>query len=89
VEWRKSASHPTEAADVSKAKFYDLEIMCRERAAAGRNEIEYWLMEAEEWGGFDALAMCNGRRRQLLRGPAARAHQGWLAPRQVSVDGLS
>ena len=33
----------------SKSQFYDLEIMCRERAAAARNEMDYWLIEAEEW----------------------------------------
>jgi hypothetical protein len=33
----------------SKSQFYDLELMCRERAAAARKEMEYWLAEAEEW----------------------------------------
>jgi hypothetical protein len=33
----------------SKSQFYDLEFMCRERAAAARKEMEYWLTEAEEW----------------------------------------
>jgi hypothetical protein len=36
----------------SKNQFYDLEVMCRERAAAARNETEYWLTEAEEWARF-------------------------------------
>jgi hypothetical protein len=36
----------------SKSQFYDLEIMCRERAAAARNEMDYWLIEAEEWARF-------------------------------------
>lgn len=80
VEWRKSAFTSYRSCRCIESQFYDLEIMSRERVAAGRNEIDYWLIEAEEWGGFDALATCNGRRRQLLRGPAARAHQGWLAP---------
>jgi hypothetical protein len=29
--------------------FYDLEVMCRERAVAAAKELEYWLAEAEEW----------------------------------------
>jgi hypothetical protein len=33
----------------SKSQFYDLELMCQERAAAARKEMEYWLAEAEEW----------------------------------------
>ena len=33
----------------SKGQFYDLELMCQERAAAARKEMEYWLAEAEEW----------------------------------------
>jgi hypothetical protein len=33
----------------SKSQFYDLEFMCRERAAVARKETEYWLAEAEEW----------------------------------------
>jgi hypothetical protein len=33
----------------SKSQFYDLEVVCRERAAAARKEMEYWLAEAEEW----------------------------------------
>ena len=33
----------------SKSEFYDLELMCQERAAAARKEMEYWLAEAEEW----------------------------------------
>jgi hypothetical protein len=36
----------------SKSQFYDLEIMCRERAAAARKEMDYWLVEAEEWARF-------------------------------------
>lgn len=39
----------TELSMYSKSQFYDLEVMCRERAAAARNEMEYWLTEAEEW----------------------------------------
>jgi hypothetical protein len=33
----------------SKSQFYALEVMCRERAAMARKEMEYWLNEAEEW----------------------------------------
>lgn len=36
----------------SKSQFYDLELMCHERAAAARKEMEYWLAEAEEWARF-------------------------------------
>ena len=36
----------------SKSQFYDLEIMCHERAAAARKEMDYWLAEAEEWARF-------------------------------------
>jgi hypothetical protein len=36
----------------SKSQFYDLEVMCHERAAAARKEMEYWLAEAEEWARF-------------------------------------
>jgi hypothetical protein len=33
----------------SKSQFAALEIMCRERAAAAKKEMEYWQEEAEEW----------------------------------------
>jgi hypothetical protein len=33
----------------SKSRFYALEVMSRERAAAARKEMEYWLNEAQEW----------------------------------------
>jgi hypothetical protein len=36
----------------SKSQFYDLEVMCRERAATARKEMEYWLTEADEWARF-------------------------------------
>jgi hypothetical protein len=36
----------------SKSQFYDLELMCQERAAAARKEMDYWLAEAEEWARF-------------------------------------
>jgi hypothetical protein len=35
----------------SSRQFASLEFMCRERAAAAKwkREMEYWLVEAEEW----------------------------------------
>jgi hypothetical protein len=33
----------------SKNQFYALEVMCRERAAVAKKDLEYWLTEAEEW----------------------------------------
>ena len=33
----------------SKSQFYALEVMCLERAAVARKEMEYWLNEAQEW----------------------------------------
>jgi hypothetical protein len=36
----------------SKSQFYDLELMCRERAAVARKEMDYWMAEAEEWSRF-------------------------------------
>jgi hypothetical protein len=33
----------------SNDQFAALEIMCRERAALAKKEMEYWLAEAEEW----------------------------------------
>jgi hypothetical protein len=33
----------------SKSQFASLEIMCRERAALAKKEMEYWLTEADEW----------------------------------------
>jgi hypothetical protein len=33
----------------SKSRFESLEIMCQERAAVAKKEMEYWLAEAEEW----------------------------------------
>jgi hypothetical protein len=36
----------------SKSQFNDLEVMCHERAAVARKEMEYWLAEAEEWARF-------------------------------------
>jgi hypothetical protein len=42
----------TELSMYSKSQFYDLEVMCRERAASARIEMEYWLAEAEEWARF-------------------------------------
>jgi hypothetical protein len=33
----------------SNDQFAALEIMCRERAALAKQEMEYWLAEAKEW----------------------------------------
>ena len=33
----------------SKDQFVALEVMCREREALAKKEMEYWLAEAEEW----------------------------------------
>jgi hypothetical protein len=45
----ESAALVTELAMDLKSQFYALEVMCRERAAMARKEMEYWLNEAEEW----------------------------------------
>jgi hypothetical protein len=42
----------TELPMYSKSQFYDLEVMCRKRAAVARKEMEYWLAEADEWARF-------------------------------------
>jgi hypothetical protein len=44
----------------SRTQFAALELMCRERAALAKKEMEYsqvqyWLAEAEEWKAFRAL----------------------------------
>ena len=36
----------------SESQFASLEIMCRERAALAKKEMEYWLAEAEELKRF-------------------------------------
>jgi hypothetical protein len=45
----ESAALVTELAMDTKSQFYALEVMCRERAAVARRDMEYWLNEAEEW----------------------------------------
>jgi hypothetical protein len=40
----------------SKRQFHDLEVMCRQRAAVARKEMEYWLKEAEEWTRVSTIA---------------------------------
>jgi hypothetical protein len=45
----ESAALVTELAMDTKSQFYALEVMCRERAALARKDMEYWLNEAEEW----------------------------------------
>ncbi len=32
-----------------KSRFYAIEVMCRERAAVAKKDLEYWLAEVEEW----------------------------------------
>jgi hypothetical protein len=50
-----------------KRRFYALEVMCRERAAVARKDLEYWLAEAEEWAhlrrsGCPSLAVAQTNR---------------------------
>ena len=40
----------------SKGQFCALAVMCRERAAVARKEMEYWLKEAEEWTRASSMA---------------------------------
>jgi hypothetical protein len=45
----------------SRMQFAALELMCRERAALAKKEMEYalfeyWLVEAEEWKEFKELS---------------------------------
>jgi hypothetical protein len=40
----------------SKSQLCALEVMCRERAAVARKEMEYWLQEAEEWMRTSSMA---------------------------------
>ena len=50
----------------SKDQFAALEVMCRERAALAKKEMEYWLAEAEEW-------------KQLRKSPAPSVEGGVTA----------
>lgn len=50
----------------SKSQFYDLELMCQERAALARKEMEYWLAEAEEWM---RLRRCSSLQQKSSNGP--------------------
>jgi hypothetical protein len=43
----------------SKSQFYALEVMCRERAAVAKKDLEYWVAEAEEWARL--RVSCNQR----------------------------
>jgi hypothetical protein len=43
----------------SKSQFYALEVMCCERAAIAKKEMEYWQAEAEEWARL--RKSCNQR----------------------------
>jgi hypothetical protein len=52
----------------AKSQFAALEIMCRERAAVARKEMEYWQEEAEEWkrlGGARNQAVAEFERSRL------------------------
>ncbi|MDB5639301.1 MAG: hypothetical protein JWP51_4209 [Bradyrhizobium sp.] len=40
----------------SESQFNVLEVVCRQRAAAARKEMEYWLNEAEEWARLSMIA---------------------------------
>jgi hypothetical protein len=40
----------------SESQFNVLEVVCRQRAAAARKEMEYWLNEAEEWARLSIIA---------------------------------
>jgi hypothetical protein len=46
----------------SKSQFCALEVMCRQRAAVARKEMEYWLKEAEEWTRVSAKAPSSATR---------------------------
>ena len=46
----------------SKSQFCALEVMCRERAAVARKEMEYWLKEAEEWMRASSMAPFGDRK---------------------------
>jgi hypothetical protein len=43
----------------SKSQCYALEVMCRQRAAVAREEMECWLNETEEWTRVFSLAVSN------------------------------
>lgn len=42
----------------SKNQFYSLEVMCCERAAAAKKEMDFWLAEAEEWARVRLSCNC-------------------------------
>jgi hypothetical protein len=66
----------------SKSQFYDIEVMCRERAAVARKEMEYWLAEAEEWARFrlscDRQEVSSSELTQILGSKLMRGLQGEL-----------
>ena len=51
----------------SENQFASLEIMCRERAALAKKEMEYWLAEAEEWKRFKESSGPSRERESILR----------------------
>jgi hypothetical protein len=65
----KSAVLVTEFSMDPKRQFYALEVMCRERAAIAKKDLEYWLTEAEEW-----------ERLRLSRGDEPPASSSDVAP---------
>ena len=60
----------------SKSQFAALEVMCRERAALARKELEYWEEEAEEW-------------RRLAESPASSAERALIQIDDYSNSYLS
>jgi hypothetical protein len=40
----------------ARTRFAALEIACRERARVARDDMRYWLSEAEEWARFKEKA---------------------------------
>jgi len=64
----------TELSMYSKSQLCDLEVMCHQRAAAARKEMDYWLAEAEEWARF--RLSCNLQRissSELTQSPKVKA----------------
>jgi hypothetical protein len=52
----------------SKSQCYALEVMCRQRAAVARREMEYWLNETEEWTRVFSPTVSNPTLRVLVKG---------------------
>jgi hypothetical protein len=61
----------------SKSQFHSLEVMSRERAAVARNEMEYWLNEAEEWAQLrksETQSRCLDKCQDEFEHPSASTH---------------